>query len=113
MEVLIKDSNNGISYIVLISGKTEREYYIQKYCDHNKIKYYREHNPHNEVGTFLTQIEDGVYSVFNLVNMLNANDNQLNQLEALRADVLRVDLYILRFVVRDQDSPFHKIDNQE
>ena len=110
MEVLIKDGNDGISFIHLIYGKTEREYYIQKYCDHNKIKYYREHNPHNEVGVFLTQIEDGVYNVFNLVNMINANDDQILQLEALRADVLKVDLYILRYVSRDINSPFHKIE---
>mgnify|MGYP001327109243 CR=1 FL=1 len=38
MEVLIKDSHAGISYIVLISGYTEREYYINKYCDHNNIR---------------------------------------------------------------------------
>ena len=111
MEVLIKAHDGGVSYIALISGKTEREYYIQKFCDHNKIKYYREHNP-NEIGSFLTQTEDGLYSVFKLVNMINANDNELNQLEAMRADVLRVDLYVLRFVLRDEDSPFHKIDNQ-
>ena len=108
MEVLIKDCSEGIYYIALISGSTEREYYIQQYCNHNNIKYYRAHNPHNEVGTFMTMVEEGVYTIFKLVNMLNGNNNEIQQLEALRADVLRVDLYILRYVVRDPDSPFHR-----
>ena len=58
MEVLIKDSNDGISYIVLISGYTEREYYIQRYCDHNNIKYLENRHPNNnEIGLIMNKIE--------------------------------------------------------
>ena len=108
MEVLIKDSHAGISYIVLISGYTEREYYINKYCDHNNIKYKNGRHHPDEYGLFINNVEDGVYSVYKMINIMNADDNQLLQLEAMRIDILKEDQYILRFVVRDHESPFHK-----
>ena len=45
-----------------------------------------------------------------MINIMNADDNQLLQLEAMRIDILKVDQYMLRFVVRDHESPFHRIE---
>lgn len=109
MEVLIKDSNEGLTYISVISGETEREYYIRHYCDHTNIKYINDrNNVINEVGTFVNKLTDTIYEVFKLVDMHNANNDQAQQLEALRADILRIELYTLRYIQRDVNSPFHR-----
>lgn len=110
MEVLIKDSDDGVTFVALISGATEREIYIHHYCKHNNIKYLIDHNAvNNETGTFLNKLNDNIYAVFKLIDMHNADNIQAQRLEAMRIDIMRIELYTLRYIMRDEQSPFHRI----
>jgi hypothetical protein len=95
MEILIKSEKQNDTFIA-ITYNDDLLYYIKQYCSHNEIMFVD--NPIEDIKM------DGIYCYYYINKYLVCNVKRITETENQT-----VILYVLKFIRRDERSPFHKI----